>query len=60
MTSEVYDQPAGVHRLPLYQELDGLFEALVVAHHEEVPVELLLIQTSVRSLNRGVKSDGFF
>ena len=57
MTSQVNDQLAGVHRLPLHQELDGLFEALVVAHHEQVPVELVLIQTGVRSLDRGVKSD---
>ena len=57
MTSQVNDQLAGVHRLPLHQELYGLFEALVVAHHEHVPVELVLIQTGVRSLDRGVKSD---
>jgi hypothetical protein len=50
MAPEVNDEPAGVDGLALDQELDGFFEAFVVAHHEQVPVELLLIQAGVQSL----------
>ena len=51
MVSQVKNNPTGVHGFPFNQELDCLLEAFVVAQHEELLVQLILIRTGVRSLN---------
>ena len=60
MVSQVKNNPTGVHGFPFNQELDCLLEAFVVAQHEELLVQLILIRTGVRSLNWCIVSNGLF